>query len=246
MPEVLALVPARGGSKGIPRKNLVRLAGMPLILHTLTHAKKAESVSRIIVSTEDREIEQVAREAGVQVLLRPDHLAEDDTPMISVMLHAVTTLAEGQDYKPEIIVLLQPTAPLRRPGHIDAALQLLRDSGASSVVSVSKVPAHYHPEWQFKISEAGELALWKGDPLRDLATRRQELSVTYTRNGAIYAIRTERMVEEESLYPKPCMAYVMSSSASVNIDAPADLGLAEWWLAHGMERGDASSAPGVL
>jgi CMP-N-acetylneuraminic acid synthetase len=244
--EVLALIPARGGSKGIRRKNLLPLAGKPLILHTLGQAKGAKSISRSVVSTEDSEIAQVARQAGVEVLQRPDRLAEDDTPMMPVILHALEMLEASQDYKPEITLLLQPTAPLRRSEHIDEALHLLSESGASSVVSVSEVPGHYHPAWQLKIGEGGELALWSGEAFRHLATRRQELSATYTRNGAIYALKTERLIAERTLYARPCMAYRMPQSASVNIDAPVDIGLAEWWLAHGAETEGASPDPEAL
>lgn len=228
--EVLGLVPARGGSKGIRRKNLRLLAGHPLIHHTLEAARASELVTRILVSTEDEEIAAVARREGIEVLRRPDRLARDDSPMVPVLQHALVSLKGRGSYRPDIVALLQPTAPLRGPEHIDGALRLLLESEANSVVSVCRVPGHYHPAWQLTRGDDGDLQLWIGKPLDEIVPRRQELSQTYTRNGAVYAIRTSSFLQEKTLYSRPCLGFVMPSSASVNVDDLSDFALAEWWL----------------
>jgi CMP-N-acetylneuraminic acid synthetase len=135
--DVLGLIPARGGSKGIPRKNLAPVGGKPLLEWTVEAARAATELTRVVVSTEDDEI---AAAAGVDVLRRPDELAEDETPMLDVIRHAVAELS------PDVVVLLQPTSPLRRPEHIDAAVRLLLESDADAVVSVVAVPHRFRPE----------------------------------------------------------------------------------------------------
>jgi CMP-N,N'-diacetyllegionaminic acid synthase len=229
--EVLGVVPARGGSKGISRKNLRLLAGHALIHHTFEAARSSELLTRVIVSTEDDEIAAVARSEGVEVLHRPEQLARDDTPMAPVLQHALRWLQDQEAYWPEIVALLQPTAPLRRGEHIDGALRLLLQRGANSVVSVCQVPGHYHPEWQFMCHDDGELVLWSGEPIEAIPSRRQSLPPTFTRNGAVYAMRTAVFLERETLYARPCVAFVMPPSASVNVDGLADFAMAEWWLA---------------
>jgi CMP-N-acetylneuraminic acid synthetase len=227
--EVLAIIPARGGSKGVPRKNLRLLAGKPLIQYTVETARKCQALHRIVVSTDDIEIAELVAGMGSEVLRRPEHLAQDDTPMVPVIQHAVRSLAEAS-YQPEIIVLLQPTAPLRRSEHIDDCLELISVTDVNSVVSVSPVPAHFRPDWQFVISEGGELQTLSGRDLDGIRSRRQELPMTYTRNGAIYAVRREAFIESESLLVQPCKAYIMASEDSVNIDAEKDFWMAERYL----------------
>ncbi len=239
------MVPARGGSKGVRRKNLKLLAGDPLIQYTFRAAAGSGLLTRLIVSTEDDEIAAFAQDQGIEVLRRPRRLAGDDTPMLPVVQHALQELQEREAYEPEIVTLLQPTAPLRRPEHIDGALALLREKGANSVVSVCRVPGHHHPEWQFTLRGDGELQLWNGRPLADIIRRRQELRPTYTRNGAVYAVRTMILLRDGTFYPRPCVAYVMPASAGVNVDSMADFALAEWWLEQGpVEHREAGKASG--
>jgi CMP-N,N'-diacetyllegionaminic acid synthase len=243
--EVLGVVPARGGSKGVRRKNLRLLAGDPLIQYTFRAAAGSGLLTRLIVSTEDDEIATFAQDHGIEVLRRPRSLAGDDTPMLPVLQHALQELQAREEYQPEIVTLLQPTAPLRRAEHIDGALSLLREQGANSVVSVCRVPGHHHPEWQFTLGEDAELRSWSGRPLREIIVRRQDLPPTYTRNGAIYAVRTTNLLRDGTFYPRPCLAYVMPPSASVNVDSLADFALAKWWLEHGpIEHREAGTAPG--
>ncbi|HEY48162.1 MAG: hypothetical protein AMJ88_07670 [Anaerolineae bacterium SM23_ 63] len=227
--EVLAIIPARGGSKGVPRKNIRLLAGKPLIHYALETARKCQALNRVVVSTEDVEIAELVADVGSEVLRRPADLAQDDTPMVPVIQQAVRSLAED-GYQPEIIVVLQPTAPLRRAEHIEDCLELISATEVNSVVSVSLVPAHFHPNWQFILSEGGELQTFSGRDLDGIQTRRQELSMTYTRNGAIYAVRRVAFIECESLLVPPCKPYIMASEDSVNIDTEEDFWIAERYL----------------
>jgi CMP-N-acetylneuraminic acid synthetase len=222
---VLAIIPARGGSKGVPRKNIRTIAGKPLIAYTIETAKQCSLLTELVVSTDDSEIATIAATCGASVLMRPPELASDTTPMVPVVKHALESLmSTGGSY--DYIILLQPTAPLRKSHHIDEALMLLHNTGADSVVSVAPVPRHYHPYWQF-IIEGGRLELFTGQPLGAIVTRRQELPATYTRNGAIYACKTKVVMEHGEIYGSHCVPYVMLEDESVNIDSEADLLLAE-------------------
>jgi CMP-N-acetylneuraminic acid synthetase len=218
--DVLALIPARGGSKGIPRKNLAPLAGRPLLAWTLDAALQSRIVTRAVVSTEDDETAEVARSLGADVLARPPELAADDTPMQPVILHALEELGA-----PEVLVLLQPTSPLRRAEHVDEAVELLLSSGADSVVSVVGVPHRYRP---------GSLMALDGERLvrlaDDHAGTRQEKPLVYARNGpAVLALRPERIGAD--LYGGDCRPYVMGARESLDVDEPFDLELAELLLA---------------
>jgi CMP-N,N'-diacetyllegionaminic acid synthase len=217
--DVLALIPARGGSKGIPRKNLVPLGGRPLLSWTIDAALGSRTVSRTVVSTEDDEIAAAARELGAEVLARPPELAADNAAMQPVIAHAVEELGA-----PEVLVLLQPTSPLRRAEHVDEAVGLLLASGADSVVSVVEVPHRYRP---------GSLMALDGDRLvrlaDDHAATRQEKPLVYARNGpAVLALRPDRIGAD--LYGGDCRPYVMGARESLDVDEPFDLELAELLL----------------
>src|SRR5919202_4957182 len=149
-PRVLAVVPARGGSKGLPRKNLRLLAGKPLVAHAVAAGLAAELVDRVVCSTEDAEIAEAARQAGAEVpFLRPVELAQDAPEELPVFVHALAWLEQHQGWAPELVVNLRPTSPLRRPAHIDAAIRLLCESGADSVKSVCLARQHPHKMWLF-------------------------------------------------------------------------------------------------
>jgi CMP-N,N'-diacetyllegionaminic acid synthase len=218
--EVVALIPARGGSKGIPRKNLAPLAGRPLLAWTVDAALASRTVTRTIVSTDDEEIAHAAEELGAEVLARPPDLAADETPMRDAIVHALEELPGT-----EVLVLLQPTSPLRRAEHVDAAVELLLESGADSVVSVVEVPHRYRP---------GSLMALAGDRLVTLADAhygtRQEKPVVYARNGpAVLVLRPDRIGVD--LYGGDCRPYVMEQRDSIDVDEPSDLELAELLLA---------------
>lgn len=215
--EVVGLIPARRGSKGIRRKNLAPLAGKPLIVWTLEAARASETLTSVVVSTDWEEIAEAAQ--GAQILRRPSELAEDDTPMRAVIDHAFGELGQ-----PEVLVLLQPTSPLRRSQHIDEAVALLLGSGADSIVSVVEVPHRFAPESLMAL-EDGRLA-----PLGPAPTRRQDGRPVYARNGpAVLALRPDRLGDD--LYGGDCRPYVMRPEDSVDIDQPFDLELAEHLLA---------------
>ena len=217
--DVLALIPARGGSKGIPRKNLAPLAGRPLLAWTIDAALGSRVVTRTVVSTEDGEIAEAGRSLGADVLARPPELAADDTPMQPVILHALEELGA-----PEVLVLLQPTSPLRRAEHVDEAVDLLLATGADSVVSVVEVPHRYRP---------GSLMALDGERLvrlaDDHAATRQEKPLVYARNGpAVLALRPDRIGAD--LYGGDCRPYLMEPRDSIDVDGPFDLELAELLL----------------
>jgi CMP-N,N'-diacetyllegionaminic acid synthase len=215
---VVALVPARGGSKGIPRKNLAPLAGRPLLDWTVAAARESESVERVVVSTDDDEIGEAARGLGAEVLHRPPELGNDETPMRAVVDHALGELGSV-----DVLVLLQPTSPLRRPEHIDEAVRLLLDSDADCVVTVVEVPHRFAPESLMALDD-GRLVPLGGSP-----TRRQDKPLLYARNGpAVLALRPDRLGDD--LYVGDCRPYVMRREDSLDVDEPFDLELAEWLL----------------
>ncbi|MFA4932782.1 MAG: acylneuraminate cytidylyltransferase family protein [Caldisericia bacterium] len=229
MPNVLAVIPARGGSKEIPRKNIFSLSGRPLIEYTFEAAKGSKLINRTIVSTDDNEIAEVGRRNGIDVpFMRPKELAEDNTPTLPVIRHAVEFIEKEHGYKPDIVMLLQPTAPLRKSHHIDEALRLLMNNpDADSVVSVTEVPHQYNPYFVMKI-EDDLLKFYNEDAIK--YTRRQGLPKAYSRNGAIYAFRLETLNEKNSLYGDTCLPYIMSFEESVNIDSVYDFKIAEMLL----------------
>lgn len=226
--DILGLIPARAGSKGIPGKNLSLLAGQPLLVHTLQAAKSSQLLTRVILSTDSAEMAELGRKHGVEVpFLRPSGLAQDDTPTFPVIEHALEWLRTEESYQPDVIVLLQPTAPLRTSKHIDEAIELLLQSDADTVISVTAVPKHFHPAWQLVNGAEGGLRLYDGEPLPKIVARRQELSTTYTRNGALYVVWLETIRRFGGLYGDKCLPYVMPSEDSVNADSWLDLCLAE-------------------
>lgn len=231
---VLGVVTARGGSKGIPGKNIKPLAGKPLIVYTVEAAKESGVFDRLILSTDDEKIAAVSREYGCEVpFMRPAELARDDTPHLPVVQHAVRWLEENEDYRPDYVMILQPTSPLRQPRHIREAVQLLGKTGADSVVSVSAVPGHHNPHWQLVVGHEGYLKIFTGESLDQIVRRRQDLPLTYTRNGAIYLFRAGLLFKPQtpSFYGNQVAAYVMDDRYSVNIDSPADWEKAEELLA---------------
>jgi len=216
---VVGLIPARGASKGIPRKNLASLGGKPLIAWTIAAALASETVDRTVVTTEDAEIAEVSRGLGAELLGRPPELAGDEIPMSEVVKHAVRELA------PETaLVLLQPTSPLRTSRHVDDAVGLLLASGADAVVSVVEVPHQYGATSLMRLE--GELLVRLDET--PYATRADK-PVLYARNGpAILALRADRIGDD--LYAGDLRPYVMDAADSVDVDEPFDLELAEFLL----------------
>jgi CMP-N-acetylneuraminic acid synthetase len=219
--DVVGLVPARAGSKGIPRKNLAPVAGKPLLQWTLEAAAESELLTRIVVSTDWEEAANLARALETEVLERPAVLARDTTPMLDVVRHALGNLGPC-----DVLVLLQPTSPLRRPEHIDGPVRLLLETGADAVVSVVEVPHQYRPD---------SLMALKGEQLVPLEpTRhagRQDKPLVYARNGpAVLALRPDRLGND--LYDGDCRPYVMDVADSIDVNGPFELELAELLLRH--------------
>ncbi len=226
--EVLGVIPARGGSKAIPGKNIALLCGQPLLAYTCDAARASRTLTRVIVSTDDKAIAESAQQLGVEVpFMRPPDLSGDEVPMVDVLRHAVETLA-SQPYRPDVIVLLQPTSPLRRAEHIDAAVDLLASTGADSVVTVVEVPHQFHPLSVLKLEDGRLMRIAPGPPV----TRRQDKPRLYARNGpAVVAVRRDVLVEANSLYGNDSRPLVMSPEESIDIDDPWDLELAGMILA---------------
>ncbi|MEW6319627.1 MAG: acylneuraminate cytidylyltransferase family protein [Acidobacteriota bacterium] len=225
--QVLAVVPARGGSAAIPRKNLAEVGGKPLLQWAVESALGGARVSRVIVSTDDEEIARLAQRLGAEVpFLRPAALAASDTPMLPVLQSLAVELRVREGYQPDVIVLLQPTSPLRRASHIDEALELLAATGADSVVSVVPIPHQFVPGAALRL-EAGRLRPYEPGPA---ATRRQDKPLLYARNGpAVLATRLDVIVAG-SLYGDDSRPYVMDPHESVDVDTPFDLEVADWLL----------------
>ena len=221
---ILALIPARGGSKGLPRKNLRPLAGHSLIEYAARVARESAIVDRAVLTTDAEEIAAEGRRVGLEVpFLRPAHLAQDDTPMLPVIEHAVTALgADG--FVPEIVLLLQPTSPLRTPEHLRAAVRLLCDSDADSVVSVVELPRHLSPDYVMRIEDD---ALVPFLPEGARVTRRQDARRAYVRDGTVYAFWRRTLVEQGSIYGARCLPLVVNPAESITIDSPADWDEAE-------------------
>jgi N-acylneuraminate cytidylyltransferase len=232
--KVLGVVTARGGSKGIPGKNLKPLAGKPLIAYSIDAARQSGVLDRLILTTEDAAIAEAARALGCEVpFVRPPELARDDTPHLPVMQHAVAWLRDRHAYLPDAVLILQPTSPLRHADDIRAAVDLLETSGADSVVSVSEVPAHYNPMRTLRIDAAGFATLYvTGEPVRRRINRRQDMPEAWTMNGAIYLFRTHVLFDDEpSMYGSRTAAYVMPADRGLSLDEPGDWTVAEQALA---------------
>ncbi len=222
---VLGLIPARGGSKGVPRKNIKPLCGKPLLAYTAEAALASRRLSRVILSTEDEEIAEAGRSYGLETpFLRPTELACDETPMLPVVQHAVRFLEDSGE-RFDAVCLLQPTNPLRSADDIDACIQLLEISEADAVVTMLPVPAELNPHWVYFEEAEGWLRLSTGEATP--IPRRQELPPAFHREGSVYVTRREVLMEQNSFYGARLMGYVMSAERSVNIDTPEDWQRAE-------------------
>lgn len=221
---LLAVIPARGGSKGVPRKNLRLLAGRPLVAWSIAAAREAAGVDRVVVSTDDAEIAAVSRSFGAEVMMRPPELARDDSPTLAALRHVVETLEAAEGYRPDAVLTLQPTSPLRTARHIDEAAALFAaDPAADSLVSCVPVPHIFHPRSVMKQDADGYLVPYLADPQ---PTRRQDKEPVFARNGAaVYITRTARLAE--FVFGGRLIAYMMDEESSIDIDAEADLVRAE-------------------
>lgn len=225
--KVLGVIPARGGSKGVPRKNLQMLVGNPLIFYVINAALESKLLNRVIVSTEDEEIARVARSYGAEVpFTRPKELARDEVSLIPVVQHAMRYLDENEGWKADIIVSIQPTSPLIESLDIDSAIDKLIKTGCDSVVSVCKI-VHGHPYWAMRL-DGDKLTPLNPEGHRYL--QRQDLPAFYMINGALY-VRRRKVLENwngrDFALSKDVRAIVMDEIKSIDINAPLDLMIAE-------------------
>jgi CMP-N-acetylneuraminic acid synthetase len=223
-PRILGLIPARGGSKRLPRKNILPLAGKPLIAWTIEAALGSDSLDKVIVSTDDEEIASISRKYGAEVpFLRPQALASDTATGLDVMLHVLQSLAEsGEHY--DYLVNLQPTSPLRSPQDIRHALQLQREREADAVISVCQTD--HPPEWSNTLPPDGSLQSFFHPGIRN--TRSQDLPRSYRLNGAIYIFDCRRLLAQRSLdMDDKAYAYIMPRERSIDIDTDLDLRIAQ-------------------
>ena len=229
--QVLGVITARGGSKGLPRKNIRLLCGKPLLQYTAESALACRRLSRVILSTDDIEIAKVGRDCGLEVpFLRPSELAADDTPTLPVIQHAVAWMEARGEYH-DAICQLQPTNPLRRPEDIDACIELLERSDADAVMTVLPVPAEHNPHWVYFRSESGWLYLSTGETTP--IPRRQELPPSFHREGSVYVTRRDVVMKKNNLYGERVIGHLVDIDRSVNIDGRQDWERAELLLSGG-------------
>lgn len=231
---MIAIIPARGGSKGIPRKNIKLFAGKPLLAWTVEAARASGVFDHILLSTDDEEIADVGRRCGVETpVRRPAELARDDTPTAPVARHALEWLAARSGRRPGAVMVLEPTAPARQPRHLREAAALLARDGVDSVVSVSLVPHHYVREKQLALRPDGTLIGLEGRPPEEMTHRRQDLPVVYAFNGALFGCRASLLLRDPpTLWGDRVVGYVMERRYSVDLDTPDDWAIAEAVVRH--------------
>lgn len=224
-PFCLAIIPARGGSKGIRNKNIAPVGQHPLIAWTIAAAQISRHLNRIILSTDSAAIAKVGQQYGVEVpFLRPADLARDDSPTVSVILHALRAL---EDCSPDFVIVLQPTSPLRTSRDIDAAIELAMEKEADAVVGVTRAPLH--PYWMKQVDAEGRIRSFL--ELDSRFSRRQDLPPIYAPNGAIYLVRSDVLFDRETFYTDRTYAYPMPPERSLDIDSEWDLRVANLVLA---------------
>jgi CMP-N,N'-diacetyllegionaminic acid synthase len=221
---VLGLIPARGGSKGVPRKNVRSLGGKPLLQYTADAALAARHLARVVLSTDDPEIAGIGRAIGLDVpFIRPAEFAQDSAPMFPVIAHALRHLEDSGD-RFDAVCLLQPTTPFRTREDIDACIDLLVETGADTVITVLPVPPEHNPHWVYFRSEEGMLRLSTGE--KTPIPRRQDLPPAFHREGSVYVTRCQT-IERGTLYGPRVVGHVVDPATRVNIDDPRDWERAE-------------------
>ena len=227
--KILAIIPARGGSKGIPKKNIVPLAGKPLIAHTIEVVDACPLIDRVIVSTDDDEIAGVSMTHGAEVpFRRPADASNDTATAVQVIEHALTWLKENESYTPDAVLYLQPTSPFRRPEQLRGAIeQYTTDTESDGLVSIAPVPHNFHPHKVMTIENGYAVPMESGD----MVLNRHDVPPLYGRNGPnILIIRTDIILEHSSLYGTKTLPYIIDEPAcNIDIDTPHDLELAEFY-----------------
>jgi CMP-N-acetylneuraminic acid synthetase len=218
---IIGIIPARGGSKGVPKKNIKKLNGKPLIYYTIKEAKKSKLLTKFFVSTENKEISETVNKYGVEIIPRPKVLANDKTSTLMVIRHAINYLIEKKITDPDIIVILQPTSPLRKANDIDKCIKFFLDNRFSTVVSVSE--SKHPPSWTFNIIKNKLQQIIKSPQ----STRRQDLQPVYYLNGAVYVTLSKNLLKKKFRFGKGNLPYKMPPYRSIDIDTELDFKIAE-------------------
>lgn len=216
----IAIIPARGGSKGIPRKNLSLLAGKPLISHIIGTAQLAKTVDRIVVSTDDNEIAKVSRKFGAEVVMRPTDLSDDKASSESALIHVLDVLEKNENYKPDLIIFLQCTSPLTLPEDIDGTVRTLIDSNADSALAVT--PFHYFLWGQ---NNDGYGVGINHD--KNVRLLRQQNNQQYLETGAVYVMRQSEFKKTKHRFFGKTVIHIIPPERCLEIDEPVDLRIAE-------------------
>jgi CMP-N,N'-diacetyllegionaminic acid synthase len=219
--KTIAVIPARGGSKAIPRKNIIELGGKPLISYIIEAALKVSELDRVVVSTEDEEIAEISKKYGAELpFIRPKELAKDETPTLPVLQHAVKFLEENENYFPDLVVLLYATFPLLDAEKISEAIKMIKENGFDSVISVTKDKGHYWIE-----DDNNYIRLYP-----EIIENRQLVKPLFKENGAIYACKRDLLIEKNQIVGGNIGFLVMNDEESVDINEKIDLDFAEFLL----------------
>ena len=213
--QIVAIIPARGGSKRVPRKNLLPLRGKSLIAHTIEHAKRSTLINRIIVSTDDDEISAAAVQYGAEVIKRPPELSGDTASSEAALLHVVDWLAEKENYKPDVLVFLQCTSPIRDEKDVDNAIGVFLESGADSLFSACRFKKYI---WQVRDGEASPLNYDYRHRWRE-----QDFPHQVLENGSIFVFKTSLLKERNNRLGGKIVVYEMDELSSIQIDSEEDL-----------------------
>jgi len=225
--KILAIIPARGGSKGIPGKNIRKLAGKPLIQYSIYIAKQSRHINKVVVSTDDSEIEAVALKLGVEMIKRPKELAQDNSLVIDAIKHTLGALKKKENYNCDAFIILQPTSPLRTIKDVDKAIELFLNNECESVVSVCEARKSLY--WSLSFKKDGyikPLLGWK----YFVNKNRQDLHKFYLLNGAISITLVKSLYKHDSILNKKTLPYIMLKERSIDIDEEIDFKIAEFLL----------------
>lgn len=235
--KVISIIPARGGSKGVPKKNIKFLDGKPMIYHTIAFSLNFPFISRTIVSTEDKEIKSISLGYGAEVVDRPLALAQDTSPTEEAVEHVLETLETSEGYVPDLIVLLQPTAPLREDKDLYQAFSSIKSKKYDAAMSVTELDAHYHPYWIKEVVDDEVISPFgNGNPdIKIVETekyyQRQQLPKKYYwKNGSIYIFTYESFCKLGHRYGSRCAPIIIEKDRSINIDTEEDFARAEKYL----------------
>lgn len=225
--KIVAIIPARGGSKRIPRKNIKNFCGKPLIAWTILGALRSKHLDRVIVSTDDKKIAKTAKKYGAEVpFLRPAELAIPTIGIEPTLKHAFQWLLENENYKADALVLLMPTSPLRQTRHIDEAIDIFKKTKADSVLGVNETPANHTPYWTLIRNKNGKVTLWDGKSLKNITTRSQDFpKKCYARNDLVYVLKPKNLFEKKSnIYGNRVELYIIPdpSNYEADINTPDD------------------------